>query len=112
MGRLVAGGNGLNRVVRGVTVLEVSWIEIPEGQVFTHAGDIVVSSMYSVMNSVDEQIRTVRMIKEQEASALCLCHLGMVIKELSPRLIDDKAKKLDMDRFSISIVNWSIYYII
>ena len=24
MGRLVAGGNGLNRVVRGVTVLEVS----------------------------------------------------------------------------------------
>ena len=23
-----------------------------------------------------------------------------------------KAKKLDMDRFSISIVNWSIYYII
>ena len=89
MGRLVAGGNGLNRVVRGVTVLEVSWIEIPEGQVFTHAGDIVVSSMYSVMNSVDEQIRTVRMIKEQEASALCLCHLGMVIKELSPRLIDE-----------------------
>lgn len=54
MGRLVAGGNGLNRVVRGVTVLEVSWIEIPEGQVFTHVGDIVVSSMYSVMNSVDE----------------------------------------------------------
>ena len=89
MGRLVAGGNGLNRVVRGVTVLEVSWIEIPEGQVFTHAGDIVVSSMYSVMNSVDEQIRTVRMIKEQDASALCLSHLGMVIKELSPRLIDE-----------------------
>lgn len=89
MGRLVAGGSGLDHVVRGVTVLEVSWIEIPEGQVFTHAGDIVVSSMYSVMNSVDEQIRTVRMLKEQDASALCLCHLGMVIKELSPRLLDE-----------------------
>lgn len=89
MGRMVAGSSGLCNIVRGVTVLEVSWIEIPEGQAFTHAGDIVVSSMYSVMNSVDEQIRTVRMLKEQEASALCLCHLGMVIKELSPRLIDE-----------------------
>lgn len=88
-GHLLAGASGLDNLVRGVTVLEVSWIEIPEGQVFTHSGDIVVSSMYSVMNSVDEQIRTLRMLKEQNASALCLCHLGMVIKELSPRLIEE-----------------------
>ena len=88
-GKLVAGTNGLINEVRGVTVLEVSWIEIPEGQAFTTAGDLVVSSMYSVMNSVEEQIQTVRMLKEQNASGLILCHIGMVIKELSPRLIDE-----------------------
>lgn len=88
-GKLVAGTDGLSNEVCGVTVLEVSWIEIPEGQAFTTSGDLVVSSMYSVMNSVEEQIQTVRMLKEQNASGLILCHIGMVIKELSPRLIDE-----------------------
>lgn len=88
-GKLAAGTDGLSNEVRGVTVLEVSWIEIPEGQAFTASGDLVVSSMYSVMSSVEEQIQTVRMLKEQNASGLILCHIGMVIKELSPRLVEE-----------------------
>lgn len=88
-GKLVAGANGGLNEVDGVTVLEVSWIEIPEGQAFTTAGDLVVSSMYSVMNSVEEQIQTVRMLKEQNASGLVLCHIGMVIKELDSRLLEE-----------------------
>ena len=97
-GKLVAGNTGLSNMVCGVTVLEVSWIEIPEGQVFTTSGDLVISSMYSVMNSVEEQIQTIRMLKEQNASGLILCHIGMVIKELSPRVIEE------CDRLALPLV--------
>ena len=97
-GKLVAGSTGLSNMVCGVTVLEVSWIEIPEGQVFTTSGDLVISSMYSVMNSVEEQIQTIRMLKEQNASGLILCHIGMVIKELSPRVIEE------CDRLALPLV--------
>jgi purine catabolism regulator len=86
-GELVGGRSGLSNEIDAVTVLEVNWIEVPESQSLARNSDLIISSMYSVMNSVSDQIKMIRLLVEHHSSALVLCHLGIVIKELSPLVI-------------------------
>jgi len=86
-GMLIAGAGGLANVVDSVSVLEVNLLKIPEGRVFAKGNAVDITSLYSVMDSVEDQVATIRLLKSNGNSALVLCHVGIVLKEVAPELI-------------------------
>jgi len=82
-GRIIAGFYGLSNVVTSVSVLEV-----PKATTFIKEGQIEISAFYSIIDSVDEQLDVIRMLKKCNASGLILSHVGLILDSVSQPLID------------------------
>ena len=87
-GRLVAGSQGSANEIKTVDVLEVNPLDVPLLDQFWQPQNLAISSLYSVMDSVEDQINVIRIIHRCGLSGLVLCHIGIVMKELDQRLID------------------------
>lgn len=87
-GSIVAGNPGLNNIVESSDVLEVNMIDLPDAFNFVQANVLLISSMYSVKDNIDNQEKLLRMLHDRGVSGLVLCHLGLVLPELNPRLTE------------------------
>lgn len=81
-GRVIAGSNGLDNEISSVDVLEV-----PDSAQYIAPGQLEISALYSILDSEEEQIRVIRMLKMCHASGLVLSHVGVIMKSVSSKLI-------------------------
>jgi purine catabolism regulator len=87
-GKLIAGEKGVANAIQDVSVLEVNVLDLPQTDQFVQEAILVISSMYSVMDSIPDQVRMMRLLHVRGSAGFVLCHIGMVIKEVSQELID------------------------
>lgn len=90
--KVLAGKDGLRNVVYGVTVLEYANVdEIQEDFYRKNIGlmssQVVLTSFASVKDNVNAQIQNIRRIAKAGQVALVLYYVGVVMKEIDPRLI-------------------------
>ena len=80
--RVLAGAAGLDREVGSVSVME-----IPKETPFIKKSELLISSMYSIYEDVEEQVKTVKMLHEVGASGLILSHVGIVMAAVDQKLV-------------------------
>ena len=80
--KILAGEKNIDNEVRSVSVLE-----IPEATPFIKKSELLISAFYSISTDIKKQIEVVNMLKNIGASGLILSHVGLVLSEVSPKLI-------------------------
>lgn len=86
-GVVVAGNAGLDNQVDSVSVIEVNLVRLSEGRTFASGKALDISSMYSMIDNIEDQVQLIKLLKEKGNSGLVLCHVGIVMKEVAPELI-------------------------
>lgn len=88
---VVAGKNGLNN-----TVTSLSFLEITNPEIFSEAyartaefsaGELVISSFYTVKEDLTEQLETIRFLHRSGHAGLLLYYVGIVLPELKAPII-------------------------
>ena len=77
---LVAGGGGLGRKIRRVTVMEAP--DLPE---LLSGGELVLTTLYQLRDDVREQVRLVRRMNEKGVSAL-IVKMGRFVSDIAPEV--------------------------
>lgn len=83
-GTVLAGRAGLSNEITSISVLEVQESSAME---FIRPGQLEISAMYSVANSVPDQLGSIRMLHECQVSGLILSHVGIIMKQVDPIVI-------------------------
>lgn len=88
-GAYVAGGaSGLDTVVRNVSVLETVVFEDLLSNTTSRGNELVISALVSVADSVEQQCAALRTLSHGGEAGLILFYVGIVMDELSPRLVE------------------------
>lgn len=101
-GELIAGKNGLDRIIKSVSV-----IEIPKETQWFRGGELQISALYSIANDEKSQLEVLENLNKCNCSGLVLCHVGFWLKSIHPSLI----KLADKINFPIIRVPDNIAYI-
>lgn len=83
LGTLVAGENGLDNNIELITV-----IEYPESSEFLEQHLCAISSMTAIAYDIDKQLSLIKLLKNNNASAMILFNVGVVMPSISPQLIE------------------------
>ncbi|HIV79543.1 MAG TPA: PucR family transcriptional regulator [Candidatus Avanaerovorax faecigallinarum] len=95
---IIAGKNGLDKVVSSVSVLE--FFDFYELDVFT-PNEIIISAFYSIKDDVDKQCDALQDLYETGAVALILFYVGKIVQSVEEKLIR-LADRLD---FPLIVIN-------
>lgn len=90
---VLTGQNNLNRTVSSLTVLEVSNVPffskiIPSVQEEWYAEELVISSFYSVKDSVEEQCETIQYLHDLGELGLILYYVGIILPEIPKEVLE------------------------
>ncbi|MEA4852896.1 MAG: PucR family transcriptional regulator ligand-binding domain-containing protein [Christensenella sp.] len=85
--QVVGGASGLNRIVRRASVLEIATLDDLLVDASSRGNDVVISALFSVAESVEQQCKTLRVLNQGGEACLILFYAGTVVKEISPELI-------------------------
>ncbi|MEA4962961.1 PucR family transcriptional regulator ligand-binding domain-containing protein, partial [Lutispora sp.] len=102
LGEVIAGKNGLNRVIKSVSVLEV-----PKETKWFKGGELQISAFYAVANDEKSQLEVLRNLNSKNCSGLVLCHIGHWLKSISEAFIN----LADELKFPIIVVPEHLAYI-
>lgn len=84
-GNLIAGKNGLDRIVSSVSV-----VEIPEARqkikVF-NPNELSLSAFYAIKDTPAEQCTAIKYLSEAGVVALVLFYVGKIIPEIAPEVV-------------------------
>jgi len=78
-----AGIDGLDNKISSVTVLEVA--DIKE-QSWLIEGQLYITSLYAVMNNIEQQIEIFESLIEAKSAGIIICHLDLWLKNIDPRI--------------------------
>ncbi len=81
--KVLSGESNLTNNVGSVSVLEV-YEKLP----FIRKEELLISSLSGIKDNIEEQKKTLKMLKDINVSGLIICHLGYVIKNISKELVD------------------------
>ncbi len=88
LGKVIAGAGGLDNVIQSVGVMEFISFDDPQINALVNGPALEISSLYSVMDSVEDQVRIMRLLRERGTAGFVLCHVGIVLKDVSQELVD------------------------
>lgn len=80
--RVVAGHEGLDNVIRYVSV-----IEVPDAVRWFHGGELFITAAYSYRGSEDALVQLVEDLVCADASALAVCYVQRYLKGIPPKMI-------------------------
>jgi PucR family transcriptional regulator, purine catabolism regulatory protein len=78
-----AGIDGLDNNISSVTVLEVT--ETKE-QSWLIEGQLYITSLYAVMNNIEQQLEIFETLIEAKSAGVIICHLDLWLKNIDPRI--------------------------
>ncbi|MEH7248106.1 PucR family transcriptional regulator ligand-binding domain-containing protein [Neobacillus niacini] len=78
-----AGIDGLDNTISSVTVLEVA--ETRE-QNWLIEGQLYITSLYAVMNNLEQQLEIFEALIEAKSAGVIICHLDLWLKNIDPRI--------------------------
>lgn len=78
---IVAGKNGLDRCIKGVSL-----IEVPESKDMFREHELYITAFYSIRNNVDMQIATLKRIKNCNAAGIC--YIDMYVNQLNSKVLN------------------------
>ena len=85
-GKVIAGLGGIDQEIKSVSVLEV----VNKGYIserFMEPNIFAISSLNAIAEDIDSQLSLINLLHTYQISALALFNVGLVIPEVSPRLI-------------------------
>ncbi len=91
---VVGGAGGLQRIVKRASVLEFATFDEILADASARGGDAIISALFSVAESVEQQCKTMRVLNKNGESCLILFYVGTIVKEVSDALIQT-ADELD-----------------
>jgi|GEM_PF-3503715 len=91
---VIAGAGGLDRPVRGISVLESAGVPEYITEDIMLGDEIVITGFISHRTDVDRQCQIIRILNEGGEAALILFYVGIFMPEVSQKLIDT-ANELD-----------------
>ncbi len=83
LGQVIAGQNGLNRIIESVSVLE-----IPKETKWFKGGELQISAFYTIANDVESQLEVIHNLNKSNCSGLILCHIGHWLESVPKKLIE------------------------
>ena len=84
---VVALTNGIDRVIKKISVLEASSIEDIEGY-SPEKDEMLVTGFFGIRDNVNAQCQVVELLAQKELAALVIYKVGEVVKSIDQRLID------------------------
>jgi purine catabolism regulator len=75
-------GKSIDHIINSISVLEV-----PEATEFIMPNELLISSFYSILNNIDQQVDLIKKLKSRNVSGLILCHKGIILKNISEELV-------------------------
>ncbi len=82
--KVVAGTNGIDRVVKNITVAET--FEAPYD--LLNGNELVITAFYSIKNDVKKQYEVITKLNNQNVSGLIIFYLGVFLKKLDSKIIE------------------------
>lgn len=105
-GNVVAGKNGLDKIVSSVSVME--FFSLSDFDVFT-PNELIISAFYAIKDDVEKQCEALKELADTGAIALVLFYVGAVIPEIDEKVIN-LADKLELPLIELRSENYSIKY--
>ena len=97
--KIVAGKNGLSRIILSVTVLECNNLDLLRNECMSnprcYGSEIVITGFIASRNNVEAQCKSIRKLAEDGESALIIYYVGCIMPYLDKRVIDT-ANELDI----------------
>ena len=84
--KVIAGQNGLGKIVSSVSVLEYARVFAMADALFL-GNELIITAFTSVMDDVDAQCNAIRRLNEVGEAAVILYYVGYYVKTVDPRLI-------------------------
>ena len=84
--KVIAGQNGLGKIVSSVSVLEYARVFAMADALFL-GNELIITAFTSVMDDVDAQCNAIRRLNEVGEAAVILYYVGYYVKTVNPRLI-------------------------
>ena len=112
--QVVAGQNRLSQTVSSLSVLEVADVDffsqiIPTVQEEWYAEELVISSFYSIKDSVEQQCRTIQYLHDLGEVGLILYYVGIIIPDISVEVLQ-LAESLDFIIICMPRNDYSLRY--
>ena len=85
-GNVVAGKNGLDKIVSSVSVME--FFSLSDFDVFT-PNELIISAFYAIKDDVEKQCEALKELADTGAIALVLFYVGAVIPEIDEKELSD-----------------------
>lgn len=105
-GKVVAGKNGLDRIVSSVSVLE--FFNTDELDVFT-PNELIISALHDIKDDVEKQCEAIKDLSNTGAVALIIFYVGKVLPSINKKVIT-LADKLDFPIISMQNKSYNIKY--
>lgn len=105
-GNVVAGKNGLDKIVSSVSVME--FFSLSDFDIFT-PNELIISAFYAIKDDVEKQCEALKELADTGAIALVLFYVGAVIPEIDEKVIN-LADKLELPLIELRSENYSIKY--
>lgn len=87
-GKVIGGFEGLDNIIRYVSVLEITDDKVADPALWYKGDELMISALYSIRDDVNAQIKLLERITTCGCAGLVLCHEGIYLKEISPKLIN------------------------
>lgn len=84
--KVIAGQNGLGKIVTSVSVLEYARVFAMADALFL-GNELIITAFTSVMDDVNAQCNAIRRLNEVGEAAVILYYVGYYVKTVDPRLI-------------------------
>jgi hypothetical protein len=84
---VVAGKDGLHKIVTAVSVLEYADPDILSSAEFLAGNELIVTAFVTAKDDVDKQCKTIRLMHEKGVAAFALYYVGVIMPALDKRLI-------------------------
>lgn len=88
---VLAGQGGMKNEVGNVTVLEASDLDDFVGNMINNileGKELVLTAFFTIKDDVEKQLNAIKVLQKNNASGLVLFYIGLIVNDISPKLID------------------------